>query len=125
VERGPYFLAAMDPLSISASLAGLLGIATQVATTGYKIGKKLAGAEEEVLRLTAEVTGLVGVLHSLQFMVSQFGGQDTTGGSLAVIIPVISAWVQILSLTFSCRRNTELPNPILLCNSYQDQADSD
>ncbi len=71
----------MDPLSISASLVALLQMATSIATTGYRIGKTFVGAEEEVLRLTAEVTGLVGVLHSLQFMTSQFEGQDIAGGS--------------------------------------------
>jgi hypothetical protein len=71
----------MDPLSITASLIALLNMATSIAKTGYRIGKALAGAEEEVLGLTAEVTGLVGVLHSLHFMTSQFEGQDLQGWS--------------------------------------------
>lgn len=54
-----------DPLSIAASIAGLITIADIVVRNGYKILKSIKDAEKTASILLAEVNTLSGILHSL------------------------------------------------------------
>jgi hypothetical protein len=69
----------MDPLSVAASVAGLITIAETVVNRGFKLGKIAKNAEREIARLIAEVTNLFGVLHSLHLVVLRFEDEAVDG----------------------------------------------
>jgi len=56
----------MDPLSVTASIAGLIGLADIVIRNGYKYVKKVKEADKAVASLVTEVNLLSGTLHSLR-----------------------------------------------------------
>jgi len=62
----------MDPLSISASVAGLITLADLVLARGFKFLKMIKNANQEVTMLITEITSLYGVLHSLQLVALRF-----------------------------------------------------
>lgn len=64
-----------DPLSISASVAGLITTADIVFRRIYKYAKAVKGAQNEIAVLSSEVTSLFGVLHSLHLVICQLEGQ--------------------------------------------------
>lgn len=65
----------MDPLSISASIAGLISAADVVVTRLYKYIKGVKDAEKDVSALATEVTGLYGVLNSLRLVAIRIEGE--------------------------------------------------
>ena len=69
----------MDPLSISASVAGLITLAELVLNLGFKLRKRFKNASQEVTMLIAEITGLYGVLHSLHLVALRFEGECPDG----------------------------------------------
>ena len=58
-----------DPLSVSASVAGLITIADIVIRNGYKYIRALRNADKAVAALVNEINLLSGTLHSLQNVV--------------------------------------------------------
>lgn len=54
-----------EPLSIAASVAGLITLTELIASQGYVFVKRVKNAKAETTKLLAEVTGLFGVLKSL------------------------------------------------------------
>ena len=67
----------MDPLSISASIAGLLNTADVVARRLYKYIKAVRAAEKEISTLPMEIINLYGILSSLQLVASRFKNADS------------------------------------------------
>jgi Fungal N-terminal domain of STAND proteins len=61
-----------DPLSISASVAGLITIADIVIRNGYKYIKAVKNADKAVVSLMYEVNLLSGTLHSLRNVAEGF-----------------------------------------------------
>lgn len=62
----------MDPLSISAGIAGLVSTADVVVTRLYKYIKGVKEADKDISALAVEVTGLYGVLNSLHLVALRF-----------------------------------------------------
>jgi hypothetical protein len=69
----------MDPISISASIAGLITLADIVLVRGFKFVKMFKNANQEITMLIAEITSLYGVLHSLQLVACRFEGEVVNG----------------------------------------------
>lgn len=61
-----------DPLSISASVAGLISIADIVTRRSFKYVKGVRNAKREVEKLIAEVMHLFGVLNHLKLVACRF-----------------------------------------------------
>lgn len=61
-----------DPLSVAASVAGLITIAEVVIRNGYQYVKDAKDAGSQVAALISEVTNLFGVLHSLHLVACRF-----------------------------------------------------
>jgi NACHT domain len=61
-----------DPLSIAASVAGLVAISETVFHSVISYGKQVKHAPTEVSRLAMRISELSGVLHSLRLLVTQF-----------------------------------------------------
>lgn len=61
-----------DPLSISASIAGLISIADIVTRRSFKYVKGVKNAKKEVEKLIAEVMHLFGVLNQLKLVACRF-----------------------------------------------------
>ena len=57
-----------DPLSISASIAGLVALADLIFRSGTKYAKGCKGAQQEVDSLMREVRDLSVVLHNLELV---------------------------------------------------------
>ena len=70
----------MDPLSISASVAGLITLTELIVSRGYEFLKGVKNAKDEISQLLVEITALFGVLQSLRLVALRFEGQhfDTT-----------------------------------------------
>jgi len=66
----------MDPLSISASIAGLISITDMIAGRSYKYIKDARGAAKEVKKLLEEITDLFGILNSLRLVASRYQDED-------------------------------------------------
>jgi hypothetical protein len=64
-----------DPLSVAASVAGLITIAETVIGNGYQYLKDTKSAGSQVAALISEVTNLFGVLHSLHLVACRFEGE--------------------------------------------------
>jgi hypothetical protein len=64
--------ATMDPLSISASIAGLVTVTDMIAGKSYKYIKEARSASKEVKKLLEEITDLFGILNSLRLVASQY-----------------------------------------------------
>jgi len=62
----------MDPLSLSASIAGLISITEMIAGRSYNYIKEARGASKEVRKLLEEITDLFGVLNSLRLVASRY-----------------------------------------------------
>jgi hypothetical protein len=62
----------MDPLSLSASIAGLISITDMIAGRSYKYIKDARGASKEVKKLLEEITDLFGILNSLRLVASRY-----------------------------------------------------
>jgi hypothetical protein len=65
-----------DPLSIAASVAGLITIAETVIGSGYQYVKNAKDAGSQVSALISEITNLFGVLHSLHLVACRFEGEE-------------------------------------------------
>lgn len=59
-----------DPLSIAASIAGLVSLADTLFRTVIKFSREVKGAKQEITNLAAEVRDLSGVLHNLSLLAS-------------------------------------------------------
>ncbi|ETS79164.1 hypothetical protein PFICI_09017 [Pestalotiopsis fici W106-1] len=68
----------MDPLSLAASVAGLISLADVVFRYVYKYGKAAAGAKQEVLALSQEINNLSSLLRTLEALASDLedGGDE-------------------------------------------------
>jgi hypothetical protein len=64
----------MDPLSISASVAGLISIADLIAEKSYRYIKEAKGAAKEIKKLLEEITALFGILNSLRLVAARYEG---------------------------------------------------
>jgi len=62
----------MDPLSISASIAGLVQITDMIASKSYKYIKEARGASKEVKKLLEEITDLFGILDGLRLVAARY-----------------------------------------------------
>ena len=62
----------MDPLSVSASIVSLVGVARTVARLVSKYITTAKGAEKRIANLSLEITNLYGVLNSLELVASGF-----------------------------------------------------
>jgi hypothetical protein len=65
-----------DPLSISASIAGLMTIADIVIRSGYKYIKAVRESDKAVASLINEVNSLSGTLHSLRNIAEGLEGEN-------------------------------------------------
>ncbi len=65
----------MDPLSVSASVAGLITLAELIVSRGYEFLKGVKNAKTEITQLLTEVAALFGVLQSLRLVALRFEGQ--------------------------------------------------
>lgn len=70
-------VAAMDPLSVSASIASLIGAADTVVRRLYHYVKAVKGAEKQISALSMEITTLYGVLSSLHLVASRFESESS------------------------------------------------
>lgn len=59
-----------DPLSISASIAGLVTLADAIYRTAFKYAKSAKNAQREIADLATETRDLAGVLHRLSLLAS-------------------------------------------------------
>lgn len=86
-----------DPLSVSASLAGLVSIADIVFRRSYKYVKSAKEAKKEIAALSSETASLSGTLQSLQLVASQLesDNQET------------SVYATRLDHVFSCQQTLE------------------
>ncbi|KAF7888034.1 uncharacterized protein EAF02_002575 [Botrytis sinoallii] len=81
----------MDPLSVSASISGLISILDLVAVKSYKYVKEVRGSTQEVKKLVNEMTDLYGILNQLRLVVSRFDDEldkadrDDIGGQKSAI----------------------------------------
>jgi len=66
----------MDPLSLSASIAGLVSLTEMIVGGGYKYYKEAKGASNEVKKLLDRITELFGVLNSLRLVASRYEGEE-------------------------------------------------
>ncbi|KAF2749094.1 ankyrin [Sporormia fimetaria CBS 119925] len=66
----------MDPLSIAASIAGLLTLSGAIISHGYAHISKAKGNRTEFNQLLSEVSSLAGLLHVLQQQHATHGGTD-------------------------------------------------
>ena len=64
----------MDPLSISASIAGLITLTEVIVSHGYEFLKGVKHAKAEISQLLVEITALFGVLQSLRIVAGRFEG---------------------------------------------------
>lgn len=62
----------MDPLSVSASISGLISILDLIAGKSYKYVKEVRGSAQEVKKLVNEMIDLYGILNKLRLVVSRF-----------------------------------------------------
>jgi exopolysaccharide biosynthesis predicted pyruvyltransferase EpsI len=69
----------MDPLSISASIAGLIMITNSIVTNGFKYLSEFKQSDETVKNLFREVNLLFGTLHSLQNVASRLEREQDQG----------------------------------------------
>src|ERR1700759_4060604 len=67
-----------DPLSIAASVAGLVTISEAVFHAVVSYGKEVKHAPEEVTRLAIRISELSGALHSLRLLVVQLSAEKAT-----------------------------------------------
>lgn len=61
-----------DPLSVAASVAGLISLADVITRTTFKYIKEAKGAAKEIQRLLEETTDLYGTLNKLGLIVSRY-----------------------------------------------------
>ncbi|KAF7919569.1 hypothetical protein EAE99_008421 [Botrytis elliptica] len=66
----------MDPLSVSASISGLISILDLIAGKSYKYVKEVRGSTQEVKKLVNEMTDLYGILNQLRLVVSRFDDES-------------------------------------------------
>lgn len=64
-----------DPISVSASIAGLITTADIVFRRTFKYIKAVKGAQEEIAALSSEITGLFGILNGLHLVARQLEGE--------------------------------------------------
>ncbi|KAM0796420.1 ankyrin repeat-containing domain protein [Usnea florida] len=64
-----------DPLSVSASVAGLITITDAVFSRMFKYGKAVKAAPDEVSSMTLALGSLSGILHHLELVAAQFEGE--------------------------------------------------
>ncbi|KAL9610536.1 MAG: hypothetical protein Q9167_004774 [Letrouitia subvulpina] len=67
-----------DPLSISASIGALVGLADEVFGRTYKYVKAVKSASKDIITLSSELRALYGILSSLRLVVDQLEGEWTT-----------------------------------------------
>ena len=72
IRENLYIARAMaDPLSVCASVAGLITIADLVFQRTFKYVKGVRAAPKTIARLSSEIGGLHGILHSVHLLLSQ------------------------------------------------------
>lgn len=69
-----------DPLSVAASMAGLVTITDTVFCRAFKYGKAVKSAPAEISALTSAIGALSGIVHNLHLLICQLEGEtfDTT-----------------------------------------------
>ena len=66
----------MDPLSVSAAIAGLITLTEVVVPHGYEFLKGVKNAKVEISQLLAEISTLFGILQSLRLVADRFTGEE-------------------------------------------------
>ncbi|KAJ8066083.1 hypothetical protein OCU04_005175 [Sclerotinia nivalis] len=66
----------MDPLSMSASISGLISILGVIVGRSYKYIKTARGSVQEVKKLVDEMSNLYGILNQLRLVVSRFDDES-------------------------------------------------
>jgi mRNA-degrading endonuclease YafQ of YafQ-DinJ toxin-antitoxin module len=65
-----------EALSVAGTIAGLLGIADVVVRRVVTFAKDVKHAKEEVKSLLEELSGLLGLLHSLQYLAKEYQKEE-------------------------------------------------
>jgi ABC-type transporter Mla subunit MlaD len=68
----------MDPLSISASVAGLIMITNSIVTNGFKYLSEFKQSDETIRNLFHEVNLLFGILHSLEKVTERLEADESS-----------------------------------------------
>jgi Fungal N-terminal domain of STAND proteins len=68
----------MDPLSVSASIAGLIAITNSIVTNGFKFLSEFKQADETIKGLFYEVNLLFGTLHSLENVAKRLESEQSS-----------------------------------------------
>ena len=72
----------MDPLSLAASIAGIVGLAESVVRKGYQYLKAVKDCDEDVRKLIVETNVFCGAIDRLAKLVKneeEYDGLDSTG----------------------------------------------
>lgn len=77
-EQFRTFTTTMDPLSLSASIAGLITITNAIVTGGFKYLSEFKQGDETIKNLFREVNLLFGILHSLENVAKQFESEQSS-----------------------------------------------
>jgi hypothetical protein len=85
----------MDPLSISASIAGLIMITNSIVTNGFKYLSEFKESGEIVKSLFHEVNLLFGTLHSLQNVAARLEHQQSSIPSTTRIHHINACYVTL------------------------------
>ena len=75
----------VDPLSIAASVAGLISLAASVIQNGYKLFNTVRDCPKELLTILSEVSGLNGVLIALKPVVEELEDKSVYRQSKQII----------------------------------------
>lgn len=68
----------MDPLSLSASIAGIISLADVVFRTVYKFGRQVKDAKSSVQSIADEINGLISVLRTLEALALDLESEKDT-----------------------------------------------
>lgn len=71
----------MDPLSVTASLAGILALATSLVKGIYSFSRSAKDFNNELTTIANEVTQLLGILHVLKSSVTRFTTSSSSANS--------------------------------------------
>jgi hypothetical protein len=88
----------MDPLSISASIAGLIGLADPVFRSVYKYVRSAKNMKKEVEALASEINKLIGVLRMAQAAAEQLEEAMTDGANSTREVPFVKSCAATLDL---------------------------
>jgi len=83
-----YSILLMDPVSLAASIAGVIGLSVQIIQIGYTFCSVFVEFKEDVRSLTAEIVQLTGLLSAIQPLLNDILG---SGNEAALRIEELTA----------------------------------